>query len=298
MKDYVSFFLVLTAGMIFLVSCSSSSSRIPKNDEKVFYQYWHQGKAEISTYQLNQSFNGGQYNGTAMLIFGTEDFSRRKEVKLDNVKQHASDAIEVLKCILSKDFLSGVAENNMMTSVFSPLDFERYPHSLKAVTTTQDWNGQTYFQANWKEYRYDIHQFSYHESEGDSEVKLPNTWLEDEIWSRLRIAPDQLPVGQVKMLPSVSYLRLTHNPFKPYTAEASANLQDGNYVFHLRYPDLKRTLDITFEKDFPHKILAWSESYGQNEITTATLSKTILSAFWDHQQPEDGLLRDSLNLQR
>jgi len=290
-------FLILLLTMM-IVSCKSPSSNIPKNDEQAFNSYWNQGKAEISTFTLNQSRYGSQHDGTVVLLFVTEDFSRKREVKLDEPKKHSSDDVKVMKCNMNKEFITGIYKYNMMSSVFTPLDYKKDPHSLKLVASSQEWCGQTFLQANWKGYRYETHQYSYFENEGDSETKLINAFLEDEIWNKIRVDPDVLPIGKIKIVPAAFYLRLTHTAIKEYDGVASLKEQDGQYVYAIQYPDLGRNMEITFDKAFPHKIMGWKETYGKNEITTATLSKTLMTDYWNHNHPEDEPLRDSLNLVR
>jgi hypothetical protein len=296
MKVSFLFPLVSIVVTIMMASCSSPSSHIPKNDEQSFNSYWNQGKAEVSTFTLDQSRYGSQHDGTVALVFVTEDFSRKREVKLDEPKKHSSDDVKVMKCNMTKEFVTGIYQYNMMSSVFSPLDYQKDPHSLKLVASTQEWCGQTFLQANWKGYRYETQQYSYVEEEGDTETKLINTWLEDEIWTKIRIAPDMLPIGKIKMVPSAFYLRLTHTALKVYEALTTIKEQDGQYHYTIQYPELGRTMEINFEKVFPHKIFGWKETYGKNETTTATFSKSLLIDYWNHNHPEDEALRDSLHL--
>ena len=43
-----------------------------------FAKYWYKGKAEITSYKLQQARYGEMYEGTAVTIFVTEDFSNKK----------------------------------------------------------------------------------------------------------------------------------------------------------------------------------------------------------------------------
>jgi hypothetical protein len=296
MKVSFPFVLISFFVLFILAACKSTDSNIPKNDEQAFNTYWNQGKAEISTYNLDQSRYGSQHDGTVVIVFVTEEFSKKKAVKLDEPDKHKGDAVNVMKCNMNKEFVTGIYQYNMMSSVFTPLDYKRHPHSLKLVSSSQEWCGQTFLQVNWERYRYEAQQFSYFESEGDRDIRLVNTWLEDEFWNKIRVAPDQLPIGKIKVVPSAFYLRLSHTKVKVYDAVSTLIDVNGLYTYSLQYPDLGRTLKITFEKVFPYKILNWKESYGKNETTTATLSKTILSDYWNQNHPDDETLRDSLQL--
>lgn len=287
----------LTAIIILsLFSCRDQISLIPKTDDQVFNAYWNQGKAEISSFELSQSRYGEPHDGKAILIFVPEDFSRSKHIKLDEPQKYKSDALRVLKLNTNKQFVTGIYNYAMMSSVYMPVNHKEYPHSLKLTAGIQDWCGQTFIQANWKGNRYDFQQMSYFESDGDSKFSLAQGWLEDELWTLIRIAPNTLPVGKIKLIPSAFYLRLNHQATKVYPAVTSLKNNNGQYNYTIWYPDLNRKLEINFELTFPYRILDWKEIYGENEVTTGRLIKTIMSNYWQHNHAEDEAMRDSLNL--
>ncbi|NJO02263.1 MAG: hypothetical protein HC880_11760 [Bacteroidia bacterium] len=131
--------------------------------------------------------------------------------------------------------------------------------------------------------------------------------LEDEIWSRIRIDPQSLPVGKVSIVPSTIISRLLHRPVRAEEAEASLSPADQSLeimVYQLHYPEAKRTLKIHFEKNFPHTILEWEESYpgiswgteSKTLHTRAKLKKTLLLDYWRQNQLEDRRLREALGL--
>ncbi len=291
------FKLVFVAGLLVsLVSCKRHVSPIPEIDARAFGDYWYSGKAEISSYALSQSRYGTLHDGNTVMVFVAEDFSKSKHVKLDEPAKHQSDAVKVLKLNTSKKFITGIYDYSMMSSVFMPIDHAQHPHSLKLTSSIQEWCGQTFMQANWKGNRYEIQQMSYFESEGDSKINLSNGLLEDELWTLIRIAPNTLPIGEVKMIASSFYLRLSHKENKVYDALTSLDTIGLDYLYTIHYPELKRTLEIEFEKSFPYRIMGWKESYGENEVTTGKILNTIMSAYWEHQRPEDEVMRDDLDL--
>src|SRR5688572_24130493 len=67
-----------------------------------FRDYWHAGKAEVSSYVLKQSRYGETRNGKAVLIFVTEDLSRKLHVKLDDPT--AGRKVNVMKMNFMKNF--------------------------------------------------------------------------------------------------------------------------------------------------------------------------------------------------
>ncbi len=195
---------------LLLVSCRKPKSSIPETNEQVFSDYWYQGEAEISSYELSQTRYGGTHDGNSVLVFVTEDFSKSKHVKLDEPHKHKSDAVRIIKLNTSKEFVTGIYKYTMMNSVHMPVDHSEYPHSLKLTSSTQEWCGQSFMQVNWKGNRYEVQEFSYFESAGDSKYSLARGWLEDELWTLIRIAPNTLPIGEVKMIVSSFYARLAH----------------------------------------------------------------------------------------
>ena len=291
------FILVMLSAVFFpLFSCKGKHSPIPKTNAQVFNGYWFKGQAEISHYALSQARYGDTHDGETVLVFVTEDFSKSKQVKMDEPQKYKSDAVKVLKLNTNKEFITGIYKYTMMSSVFMPLDHAEAPHSLKLTASVHDWCGQTFMQANWKGNRYEIQQFSYFEKDGDKKFALPRGWLEDEVWTLIRVAPETLPLGEVKMIASAFYLRLTHTENKVYNAITALVKKGDRYTYSITYSDIKRKLEIDFETTFPYKILGWTETYGDNEITTGKLLKTMMSDYWLHNQAQDEPLRDSLNL--
>ncbi|MGB4847951.1 MAG: hypothetical protein WBP41_08550 [Saprospiraceae bacterium] len=288
--------LILGFLVCIVVSCKKQSSNIPEIDQKVFSAYWGQGKGEVSSYSLDQSRYGAQHEGSVVLVFATEDMSVSKQVKLDDPIRNSSDAIKVLKLNTNKEFVTGVNKYSMMSSVFTPVDYDDNARSLKLTSGCQDWNGQSFIQFNWKGNRYEVKQMSYQESEDDKSFSLVSTWLEDEIWTKIRVAPNTLPIGNVTMILSAMYAHLAQQSIKAYDAVTSIKSDSAEYTYIIQYPEIKRTIEINFQKIFPYKIMGWKETYGNNEVTTARISNTIISDYWTHNQPQDSVLREELHL--
>lgn len=136
-----------------LTACESLHSLEDDNwmVNKNFFDYWYQGKAEISSYNLQQARYGALHEGKAVLIFVTEDFSENKQVKLDHPSQAEDDAVKVMKLKLVKKFNTGIYLYSMISSIFTPVNTQTFPHSLKVTTTSQEWCGHTFTQlTGWK----------------------------------------------------------------------------------------------------------------------------------------------------
>ena len=281
---------------------TSPTYTLVSQEESDFASYWYQGKAELTSYDLEQARYGEIHSGHAVLIFVTEDFSERKQVKLDRPSQAGKDAVKVMKCNFTKKFLTGIYPYSMMASTFSPIEIEQHPHALKVSTSSQEWCGHSYLQLNATSKGYKGQGNSYFESEGDQEFSLPKVWLEDELWNYIRINPQSLPTGKLSIIPGTFFSRLSHIPLKEETAEGTlgpASGKEGLMEYRLSYPSLNRELRISFRQDFPHTIEGWTETQsrgGRSLSTKATLKKRVQSAYWTQNGANERRYREALGL--
>ena len=177
--------------------------------DEAFGTYWYQGKAEITSYALEQARYGEIHKGHAVLIYVTEDFSGKKQVKLDRPEAAGDDRVKVLKLNFTKKFSTGLYPYSMMTSVFSPVGD---PRPLKVTTSSQEWCGHTFTQLNRIRDGYKVRQLSYFESEGDETTTFENAVTEDGLWTAIRLDPSGLPTGKIELIPGSMYLRLAIAP--------------------------------------------------------------------------------------
>jgi hypothetical protein len=269
-----------------------------------FGAYWYKGKAELNHYQLVQARYGELRKGDAVLIFVTEDFLTGKQVKLESApKSDVNDATTVLKLNALKRFTTGIYDYSAMTSVFTPIDTKAFPSTLKLTTSVQDWCGQVWLQVNRRNDTFDIKSFSYFEREGDETLNIKGVLLEDELWTKLRLAPSALPTGEIEVIPSAVSTRLRHKKFQPEKAKATLDTKSDALVYTVAYSADERTLSITVEKNFPHKILKWNETYldgfgakAKRLTTTAILKQTRLSDYWSKNALKDSVLRADFGL--
>lgn len=280
-----------------IVKKETETTIVPKKQvTEEFKKYWYAGKAEITSYTLQQARYGELREGNAVLIYVTEPFSAEKQVKADAQR---ADNISVLKLNSTKNYLTGIYPYSIMTSSFYPVYDNS--HALKVAFSAQEWCGQVYAQLNNKE-NFEITSHSYFESEGDQQLSLEKTLLEDEIWNKIRINPMDLPVGEVNIIPSFEYIRLIHKELKAYKAVAQTQiLENGIQSYSISYPELARKLTINFTTDFPYSIESWTETtqtgYGSDvkEITsTAQKNKRIITPYWQQNKNSDLFLRDSI----
>jgi len=306
MKSIVAiaiFALLATFSVVESQELSGSSAVV---DSEEFKAYWYDGKAEITSYKLEQARYGELHEGYAVLVFVTEDFSKSKQVKLDNPQNANGDDVKVLKLNRIKKFDTGIYRYSMMDSVFTPIYFGDHPNTLKVTSSSQEWCGNTFTQLNLDDNGYEVRSFSYFESEGDTKFNLQQEILEDELWARIRLDPESLPVGRIKIIPATMVSRLTHKELKVEIAEASLveNSKGSNLMdYKLVYDDSGRAMNITFSKKFPYEILSWEETYksgfGNNAktlTTKATKNKMLITDYWNKNKTVDHELRKKLGL--
>lgn len=283
--------------LVFLSSCGSTTEEKEVWQERHltndFKNYWFSGEAEITSYELVQSRYGEPRNGSAVLIYVTEDFLPGIQVKAN--EQH-EDNIPVLKLNATKNFVTGIYPYSIMQSTFLPL--QGNSGALKVTTSVQEWCGQVYMQLNNRQ-QFEVRSHSYFEGEEDQELSLKKSFLENEIWTQLRVDPEQLPVGDIEIIPSFEYLRIAHKDIKSYKAYGEFFQDEELGVYKLTYPDLKRELKIFFIPYFPFTVEKWEESTQSNGatfLTTATKLESIKSAYWNKNSNNDLPLREKLQL--
>jgi hypothetical protein len=281
---------------LLLISCTTSSR--DGVEEEQFAKYWYQGKAEINVFELKQSRYGEIRDGKAVMIFVTEDFSKKKQVKLDNPSATPSDAQKVLKLNMTREFVTGVYPYHTMLSVFTPVYDEIY--SPKITSSVTEWCGQSFTQLNRKSSGYQVRHYSYFESEGDSEAKI-NAMPEDELFNRIRLNPELVQTGEQLLIPGLTFQRFAHIPLKPQNAEIiKRELASNQAEIEVAYTEIGRKLTIRYHRFFPYEILAfqeiWAVEDGKSEITTATRSTMKMLDYWNQNKAAFEPLREELGL--
>lgn len=294
---------------LFVVFLNYTSVALSLPEEKDFHSYWYNYGAEISRFELEQSRYGEVHPGHAILIFVTEPFLPDIQVKSD-YEASREKSIPILKLNLIKRFNTGIYDYSMMKSVFTPIPSEQQQLSktLKVSTTRQDWCGHVYLQYNLERDHYKVKQYSYFEKEGDKDVTISSAYLEDEIWTRIRINPKTLPLGGIEMIPGSFFTTLRMIDLRAEKAVAElTNTQDGDRgvvsQYTVKYPSLGRTLSICFNRNFPHDILSWSETYpdGSGEdakvlTTKARRTHAVMVDYWNKNNVKYLELRKELGL--
>jgi hypothetical protein len=259
-----------------------------------FKDYWFNGTAEISSYELSQARYGEMREGTAVMIFVTEPFDKKDQIKADQSKPSNRP---VLKLNATRNFNTGIYPYSIMSSTFLPLD--KKDNAIKIATSIQEWCGHTYMQLNQDGDQYDVMLHSYFQSEGNNEFEVDNVITENQLAAQLRLDPKEMPIGEFQMIPSTEYLRLKHMETKPYDAVAKLSEITDGYLYSVKFTELGRTIDFKTEKEFPYRILSWMDRYKDGAapmVSTGTLKKTITTPYWRQNSNKDAVMRDSLGL--
>jgi len=149
-----------------ITETSELKTTLTKEPSQAFKDYWYAGKAEITSYKLEQARYGEMRNGTAVLIYVTEDFLPNKQVKAD--RQNAQN-IPVLKLNATKNFNTGIYPYSIMQSTFYPVSNNK--HAIKVSSSMQEWCGHVYTQLNNRD-PFEITAHSYFEGEADQNLKV------------------------------------------------------------------------------------------------------------------------------
>jgi hypothetical protein len=282
---------------------SSISSYTPEEIKN----YWYAGKAELTRYRLEQARYGEIHSGDAVLIFVTEDFLPDKQVKHEHGPS-PGNLVNVIKLNFTRHFYTGIYPYSMMTSVFTPVE-TKGSGTLKVTSSTQEWCGQTYMQLNRRGDHFEGFFHSYFQAEADRDVELDTAWLEDEVWTQIRLNPEALPAGDIAIVPGLQFLRLRHKKARVEQATATlSDLKDSQLsekpllVYRIEYKNLPRVLKITFEAEFPYQIIEWEEKtqsgFGEEKWLTTRAVKTnsMVTDYWTKNSLADSTYRKILGL--
>ncbi|NKI32078.1 septum formation inhibitor Maf [Croceivirga thetidis] len=277
---------------------SPLEKELPKKElSKEFKEYWYAGDAEITSYKLEQARYGELREGKSVLIYVTEPFLPEIQVKAD---QSNPSNIPVLKLNATKKYLTGIYPYSVMSSTFYPVYDNQ--HAIKTTFSMQEWCGHVYAQLNNRE-TFEFMSHSYFEGEADQELALNKAILENEIWNKIRINPEGLPLGELEIIPSLEYFRTKHVPVQAFKAEASLKKEGDTSTYTIAYNNTQRKLSITFSSSFPYQIEGWTEEfksgYGPSAktlVSKGTKLKTLKTPYWRQNSNKFVALRDSLAL--
>lgn len=305
----VSFKVVISILLVSMVPVGAFCEDLPSG----FWQIWGDGRAELNSYDIKVPRYGESRGGRELLIFVTEDFDPERQVKRE-VESPTGAALKVLKLIRRRRFQTGVYSYQLMTSVFSPLTGWKLAGMnrpaivpIKVTFSATEWCGMVYQQFNSHPQGFRELLHSYFEREGDREVLhsyQQNSFLEDNLFIRVRELTHPFPDGSYRVLSSAMYSRLSHQPVdwgeatvkKSKEVEAVTIGTEEIYasMFSVVVPD--RTYKIWVESKGQKRIVKWQVKHlrdlGVDSVETAVLVTSLRSSYWDQHSNADS---DALN---
>jgi hypothetical protein len=287
--------LMLVFGLFF--GCGAQADQT----EPAFWDYWGDGKAELSGYDLTFTRYGEPRKGTAVSIFVTETFSKADRVKAEKNQIPEADQLPVFKLNLVKDFPTGIYDYNLMASVFTsiPAFQNRRPGSpVKIAFSSQEWCGNVYEELKFFEDKIirDTNSYFYGETAKGVHDPYPTGGItEDELPFVVRTLVDPFAApGEKKtvpFLPSSERFRLTHKKHEWTEATIERGAGDstittpaGKFAVEIWAITLKDGLTIKYfvEKAYPRRIVKWETSTGE----TALLKGSARLTYWKLNGPD------------
>lgn len=260
-----------------------------------FWAHWGDGRAELSGYRLSQPRYGAPRQGTAVLIYVTEEFSDSLRVKADPGQHPPSDVYPVLKLNAVRDFQTGIYDYNVMTSVFARVA-TGWPLA-KVSFSSQEWCGQVYHQIlpRGDTLKGTFHSYFDGEADGSDDLSIPPGGVfEDALPILLRgFKGEYLKPGEsrtVPLLPSLLSARLEHKKL----AWTQATIARAAQTSSVRVPagsfevvtwtvtsEGRPTLTFQFEAQAPYHLVRWASDGGEE----ALLLKSTRLAYWKLNTP-------------
>ena len=269
-----------------------------------FWKRWGDGLAELDGYSLVQPRYGAPREGTAVLVFVTEDMSDSARVKADPGKHPASDVYPVMKLNFVKDFQTGIYDYNVLTSTFVKTEDIAAP-PMKVSFSSQEWCGHVYAQWLRQVDKLVGISHSYFDGEGDATSELaipPGGIFEDQLPILVRgLRGDWLAPGEKRtapLLPTALTSRLLHRT--PAFSEATFSRSASSIELTTVLGTVRAftiTVDVkagerttyTIEDGPERRLLGWISTSGED----ATLLGSKRLAYWKlHEIGDEKYLHD------
>ncbi|MEE2657720.1 MAG: hypothetical protein VX733_04390 [Candidatus Latescibacterota bacterium] len=273
-----------------------------------FYQYWGDGRAEVSSYKVIQSRYGEHREGYGVMIFVTEDINKETLIKVES-SQPESHRIYSMKMNNVLKFTTGIYDYSVMTSVFSAVEPRRgdRPFELQRIThTVQEWCGHVFEEVQFRHGKILGDLNSYFEREGRQhwQFEEPEAFVsEDHLWIQVReLKGDLMEEGDthgLTILPSLWYFRLRHQDRKLMVATlhkggVESITVDGEprpaRLWRWQFADYENTVWV--DAAYPHRILRWQDSTGDS----GHLLESERLPYWGLHDNEHEPLRGQLRI--
>jgi hypothetical protein len=228
---------------------------VPINQEtnKTFIDYWKNNKIEITKYEIKEdSISVGEGSLTFSIAYASGI--------------NKTDSIQTLHSDFTEKIQQENNDHSTMTSVYLPLNLTLRPHAIQVINTAQEFAENSFLELSQIPKYYEILAKNTFKGKTKEHFLQERKNLEDELWAKIRTNPNDLPTGDIEVIPSFAFWQSVRKSPKIY--EAKAELTDyvsteftGKKlkIYTLDYPDLKRNLSIVFESQFPFEIVGWKK---------------------------------------
>lgn len=276
--------------------------------EPDFYQYWGDGKAELSSYEVVQMRYGEARAGEGVLIYVTEDLNRKTLIKVESPTP-AADRLYTLKLNHTLKFNTGIYDYSVMTSVFSRVEGGAGDFDLQKITfSAQEWCGHVFEEVRpeGKRLRGEINSYFEREGKQDYVLDLPDEYISgDHLLIALReLRGSLMEEGEsraFKLLPALWDLRTKHARRELVEATLSKGAPEEIEAGGGRHAATVWKLEAGafsaiywVEAAYPRRLLAWKDVQG----SSGRLKTTLREPYWGLNGNRHETYREQLLLAR
>ena len=273
-----------------------------------FYAHWGDGRAELSSYRIEQPRYGETREAYGVMIFVTEDLNAGTGIKVESPAP-AADRVYVLKLNNVLKFTTGIYDYSVMTSVFSAVEprtgqepFEPWKVNL----TSQEWCGHVFeeVRVGADSLRGDLN--SYFEGDGRRRWSLEKPAAfesEDHLLIRVReLKGEWMKPGEERrlgLLPGLWKIRAGEAPRELVRATLTKGAVEEIEAGGVSAAAVRWTWGygrgqtvVWVEQAAPRRILAWRDSGG----SSGELLRTLRVPYWELQASGDEAYREQLGI--
>jgi hypothetical protein len=261
-----------------------------------FWSYWGDGNAELNTYSVKQNRYGQARKAQVTLIYVTEPFNLKKQVKSDDSNIKDDYVINVLKLNRIKEFQTGIYDYNIMSSVFTPTESYRIKNivfkqsdPIKISFSSQEWCGLVHHQLNREENGVRSISHSYFESEADTNQLLisdKQTIFADNLFISVRELLIPFQKGSIKLYPTLETIRLLHHPLEK--SDAIVAVKEEKYLFNEKNVDVRKWKISSIseswlffvEQNYPRRILSYEHTVDEQLVESGKLVNSKRLPYW------------------
>jgi hypothetical protein len=227
-----------------------------------FSAYWQRDQSEETAYDFQ--INNDHVNKPVTLVFSAIDF-RTDAHQPARTAEDRTRSVRVLACQLISPFPDSVG-NRQEVQVFTPVNRSEFLETIQVYAALQTTNDRYAQRLDYQTGQFVLSRQQEDKQRMLPDYKLEKTLLEDELWTRIRLNPAKLPIGHIRLLPS-----LTTRQGRLWAEKAIATRADSGSVafsrpglqaYSVRFDKSGRTLTIWYARDFPHRIAGWEDQTG------------------------------------